>query len=253
VSALSQAIAAQLGVTYDPNNPIGSDAPKLLGVPADEQIVTSLAGVGGEVKVAGFFLSSLLLRAQEGNLLDDLDPAHLRFLDAPVYIFDIKLSDTLTLDGILGMNFLSASTFVEGDGVDFAFLAGRESPFSAVVFNESDGTLGLEPTGAPGDANLDGKVDIGDLGLLAGSWQQLSGMMWADGDFTYDGRVDIADLGLLAGNWQKGTPGNPPLDFNAALAQFAAFEGVVVPEPTGAALALGTLAGRAMRRRRRRA
>jgi hypothetical protein len=149
VSALSQAIAAQLGVTYDPANPIGSDAPKLLGVPADEQIVTTLAGVGGEVKVAGFFLSSLLLRAQEGNLLDDLDEAHLRFLDAPVYIFDIKLSDTLTLDGILGMNFLSASTFVEGDGLDFAFLAGRESPFSAVVFNEANGTLGLEPVLVP--------------------------------------------------------------------------------------------------------
>jgi hypothetical protein len=58
-----------------------------------------------------------------------------------------------------------------------------------------------------GDANLDGKVDIGDLGLLAGAWQQ-SGKTWFDGDFTYNGIVDIGDLGLLAGNWQKGV-GNP--------------------------------------------
>jgi hypothetical protein len=58
-----------------------------------------------------------------------------------------------------------------------------------------------------GDANLDGQVDIGDLGLLAGAWQQ-SGKSWFDGDFTYDGRIDIGDLGLLAGNWQKGV-GNP--------------------------------------------
>jgi hypothetical protein len=58
-----------------------------------------------------------------------------------------------------------------------------------------------------GDANLDGQVDIGDLGLLAGSWQQ-SGKSWFDGDFSYDGAVNIGDLGLLAGNWQKGV-GNP--------------------------------------------
>jgi ELWxxDGT repeat protein len=58
-----------------------------------------------------------------------------------------------------------------------------------------------------GDTNLDGQVDIGDLGLLAGAWQQ-SGKSWFDGDFTYDGTVDIGDLGLLAGNWQKGV-GNP--------------------------------------------
>jgi hypothetical protein len=59
-----------------------------------------------------------------------------------------------------------------------------------------------------GDANLDGQVDIGDLGLLAGGWQQLSGKTWFDGDFNYDGAVDIGDLGLLAGNWQLGV-GNP--------------------------------------------
>jgi hypothetical protein len=58
-----------------------------------------------------------------------------------------------------------------------------------------------------GDANLDGQVDIGDLGLLSGKWQQ-SGQDWFGGDFTYDGTVDIADLGLLASTWQKGV-GNP--------------------------------------------
>jgi autotransporter-associated beta strand protein len=101
-----------------------------------------------------------------------------------------------------------------------------------------------------GDANLDGKVDIGDLGLLAGAWQQ-SGKVWFDGDFTYNGTVDIGDLGLLAGNWQKGvSSGQLLVSFDQAMAQFAAFDGVVVPEP--ASLSLLTLGGLALLGRRRR-
>jgi hypothetical protein len=55
--------------------------------------------------------------------------------------------------------------------------------------------------GLPGDANLDQRVDITDLGTLATNWQQTG--FWTDGDFNFDGLIDITDLGLLATNWQR--------------------------------------------------
>jgi hypothetical protein len=114
-----------------------------------------------------------------------------------------------------------------------------------------DGTAVVVKFTYAGDANLDGKVDIGDLGLLAGAWQQ-SGKEWFDGDFTYNGTVDIGDLGLLAGNWQKGvSSGQQLVAFDQAMAQFAAFDGIVVPEPVSLSLlALGGLALGGRRRRK---
>jgi hypothetical protein len=57
-----------------------------------------------------------------------------------------------------------------------------------------------------GDSDLDGDVDVADLGSLASAWQT-SGT-WINGDFDYNGSVDVNDLGLLASNWQAGV-GNP--------------------------------------------
>jgi len=53
----------------------------------------------------------------------------------------------------------------------------------------------------PGDANNDGFVDIGDLGILSGNWGGGPGKIWEQGDFTGDGYVDVGDLGVLSGNW----------------------------------------------------
>lgn len=94
-----------------------------------------------------------------------------------------------------------------------------------------------------GDVNLDGKVDIADLGLLATHWQQ-SGY-WTDGDLNYDGTVDITDLGLLATTWQDGATGTQ--SFADALAGFNLSQ---VPEPSLlAAGAAALLLGRRQRRK----
>jgi autotransporter-associated beta strand protein len=103
-----------------------------------------------------------------------------------------------------------------------------------------------------GDANLDGKVDVVDLGILATNWQG-TGKNWSTGDFNYspDGKVDVVDLGILATNWQKGVGSPLGLSFADALASFPEFSGVtVVPEPGTLGLLVLAALGLMARRRR---
>ncbi len=86
-----------------------------------------------------------------------------------------------------------------------------------------------------GDANLDGQVDISDLGALATAWQ--TSAPWTGGDFDYSGFVDISDLGILATNWQLGVGSPLGPSFDEALASVG-LAGVSVPEPTVLGLAL---------------
>ena len=63
---------------------------------------------------------------------------------------------------------------------------------------------GVLSTWLPGDANLDGKVDISDLSILASHFSQATTAGFADGDFDGNGVVDISDLTLLASNFSGG-------------------------------------------------
>jgi hypothetical protein len=79
-----------------------------------------------------------------------------------------------------------------------------------------------------GDTNLDGQVDITDLGNLASAWQTSS--TWTGGDFNHDGSVDVADLGMLATNWQAGVGSPLGPSFSAAAASVG-LPLAAVPEP----------------------
>jgi hypothetical protein len=72
-----------------------------------------------------------------------------------------------------------------------------------------------EPT--PGDANLDGAVNVSDLSLLAANYGTTSDATWGMGDFTGDGSVNVSDLSLLAANY--GTGSSDTLSWADAYAQ----------------------------------
>jgi hypothetical protein len=108
------------------------------------------------------------------------------------------------------------------------------SSFAGIDVDETTALLVLT---YGGDANLNGVVDIDDLGQVAAHWQ--SSGDWFGGDFDYSGMVDTADLEILAANWQAGAsaPGGPSLaDALIALG----LPPVSVPEP---ASSLWTLLG----------
>ncbi len=123
-----------------------------------DQFNLQIGGIGGSgaENVPGFFLDSLLLRTMEGDPANDDDPNHLRFLHAPVLVEDITVTDalgnSLTLDGILGMNFFTASSGVtdagSGDALDLGSTLDLDSlspsPFDWLTFDEPNGVLGLQ-------------------------------------------------------------------------------------------------------------
>ena len=92
--------------------------------------------------------------------------------------------------------FPSMGMVVSGSGGNWGATA-RGNAGSAM--NVSLGIL-TEAAMHSGDANGDNAVNVGDLGILAGSWGQ-SGKVWSQGDFNHDGVVNVGDLGILAATW----------------------------------------------------
>ena len=81
----------------------------------------------------------------------------------------------------------------------------------------------------PGDANLDGKVDINDLTIVLAHYGQ-TGATWSTGDFIGDGTVDINDLTIVLAHYGDST--------GSAAGGIAG-----VPEPAGLLLSATALAG----------
>jgi hypothetical protein len=84
---------------------------------------------------------------------------------------------------------------------DFADLVGDylgKGLFLDPVFDADSLTL-LTTQAGPGDTDLDGDVDLSDLGNLATSFGLSNpNIDWVNGDFDHDDDVDLNDLGTLA-------------------------------------------------------
>ncbi|MEM1011809.1 MAG: hypothetical protein AAGI46_06265 [Planctomycetota bacterium] len=97
----------------------------------------------------------------------------------------------------------------------------------------------------PGDANLDGTVDLADFGILRANFGLSAGdfpiPQFRLADFNGDATVDLADFGILRANFGSSAPSD--------VAALDAWYASVVPEPATASIV--SLAGLTLLRRRR--
>jgi hypothetical protein len=82
-------------------------------------------------------------------------------------------------------------------------------------------------SGRVGDLNVDGWVDIFDVGIVSDNWDE-TGEPGIPGDANFDGSVDIFDVGTISDHWSPNTGG------------------ASVPEPSSVVLALAGLASLSM-------
>lgn len=208
-SIIANHTAGALGVTYqnngDPDNPVLM----YQGAPVDDQFTLTIGGIGGSKKVAGFYLSSLLLKTEEGNASNIEDPNHLKFIDAPVLVADISvqnpddINDTYTLDGIFGMNFLVASARIEGtDASGFPIISElSRGNFDWVTFDEPGGKLGFRLATPTPQNELTWTGNVLSPGSSANHWN-FDNLGWlgpnlfdvyADGDYVLFGTETLYD------------------------------------------------------------
>lgn len=115
--------------------------------------------------------------------------------------------------------------------------------------DRGNGTTDVKFTLA-GDTNLDGTVNVTDLGNLASNYGKTIGGVWGQGDINYNGTVDIADLGLVASNYGDSIASGAVAMIAESVA-VVAVDASTVPEPSTLALLL--LIPNACARRRSRA
>jgi hypothetical protein len=127
---------------------------------------------------------------------------------------------------------LTSSQIVAGTGLGFAEASALG--LSSFAGQPVDATALLVSLMYLGDSDMDGDVDIGDLGNLASNWQSAGG--WTAGDFDYSGSVDVNDLGLLASNWQAGVGSALAPSLAEALPSLGLPSSV--PEPMGLGLVI---------------
>jgi pectate lyase len=120
-------------------------------------------------------------------------------------------------------------------GTSLGIVEASDLGISSFEGQSVDGTTVLMRWTFTGDTDLDGVVDVADLGRLASNWQSTG--TWFDGDFDYSGTIDVNDLGMLASNWQAGVATAASMRLSDALWSLG-LPGMSVPEPAIAGVLL---------------
>ena len=162
---------------------------------------------------------------------------------------------TLPNEDLLFKGLLNGMTFAEA-----AWSANRQLSYVNTVVGDP---LMTWKTLLPGDANLDGLVDIGDLSIMGAHWGQsvaAGGYGWTAGDLNGDGVINSLDLALigdswgLASSWAQSSVATGGLSGAEMLALVSPLL-ATTPEPQSIVLAVSGLiamAGRPLRRHIRR-
>jgi hypothetical protein len=127
-------------------------------------------------------------------------PINSSLIDSYVEFSDSRLSDYLQTqsDQAAGERYAYFQmSWRDGDAAYYGAFHTSEAEEGNQPYLE----ISLGSAKLPGDANGDGVVNVGDLGILAGNYGTLTGATWEMGDFNGDGAVNVGDLGILAGNY----------------------------------------------------
>jgi hypothetical protein len=98
-----------------------------------------------------------------------------------------------------------------------------------------------------GDANLDGRIDAGDYGIIDNFVQVAGASGYANGDFNYDGFIDAGDYGVIDNNVQAQ---GAPLTIVGSSTTLSSVTAVPEPSACGYAILAAALASRRRRRSR---
>lgn len=151
-SMISEGNALSLGVRYRAGTK-GTSTPvleDLNGNTIPNQYTLTISGIGGSTTAAGFYMDTMTIPTTEG------DPIVIH--GAPVLVSDITVMNptthqTMTLDGIFGMNNLVGSAEISQSSTslfpDIGDMAA--SAFDWAVFDQPNGILGLSIADLPGN------------------------------------------------------------------------------------------------------